>query len=79
MLHLKKVVCGSLNVLADLVAVRRTVQECPKNEHIQRALEKVRACGVCFGMEDIRPLVEINGRHSTIVLSMHTLDDGCSK
>jgi hypothetical protein len=43
MLHLKKVVSGSLNVLANLVAMRRTIKERPKNEHIQRALEKVRA------------------------------------
>jgi hypothetical protein len=51
MLHLKKVVCGSLNVLADLVAVRRTIKKCAKNEHIERALEKVRAlwCLLCHG------------------------------
>ena len=33
-LHLQKVVCGPLNVLADLVAVRRTIKKCPKHEHI---------------------------------------------
>jgi hypothetical protein len=47
-LHLKKVVCGPLNVLADLVAVRRTVQKGSQDEHVQRALEKARARLLCL-------------------------------
>src|ERR1700730_6024003 len=33
-LHLKEIVRGSLNVLADLVTMSRPVEKCPQNEHV---------------------------------------------
>lgn len=41
MLHLEKVVRRPLNVLADLVTVRRPIQQRPQNQHVQRALQQV--------------------------------------
>ena len=41
MLRLQKVIGGSLNVLADLLPVRRTIEEGSHAEHMRRALEKV--------------------------------------
>ena len=34
MLHLQELVRGSLNMLTDLVPVRRTVQKCSEYEHV---------------------------------------------
>jgi hypothetical protein len=33
-LHLQELICGPLNVLADLVAMRRPVEKCPQDEHV---------------------------------------------
>jgi hypothetical protein len=41
MLRLQKIAGGSLNVLADLMPVRRTIEKGSQDEHIQRALEKI--------------------------------------
>jgi hypothetical protein len=38
-LHLQKVIRRPLNMLANLVSVRRAVAERPEDEHIQRSLE----------------------------------------
>jgi hypothetical protein len=43
MLRLQKIIGGSLNVLADLMPVRPTIEKGSQDEHIQRALEKVRS------------------------------------
>jgi len=39
MLHLQKVVRGSLNMLAYLMPMSRAVEKRPEDEHIQGALE----------------------------------------
>ena len=43
MLHLQEVVRRPLNVLADLVTVRRPIEKRPQDEHVQGALQKIRA------------------------------------
>ncbi len=40
MLHLEELVCRSLNVLADLMAVSGSIKKRPQNEHVQSSLEK---------------------------------------
>jgi hypothetical protein len=40
MLHLKEVIGGPLNMLANLMSMRWTMQKCSQNEHVQRALKK---------------------------------------
>src|ERR1700689_1286771 len=42
-LHLQKLVRGSLNVLADLMTVSRAIKKRPQDEHVKSALEKARA------------------------------------
>jgi transcription elongation factor GreB len=42
-LHLQKIMRGSLDMLANLVPVGRTVKKCSENQHVQRALEKIRS------------------------------------
>jgi predicted aminopeptidase len=56
MLHLQKLVRGALNVLADLVPVSRAIKKSSQDQHVQRALEKVRAFRLLFP----------HGRHSTV-------------
>ncbi len=53
MLHLQEVVCGSLDVLSNLVTVSGAVKECSQDEHVKGALEDGRTfrclpvnCGV---------------------------------
>lgn len=41
MLRLQKIIGGSLKVLADLMPVRRTIEEGSQDKHIQGALEKI--------------------------------------
>ena len=43
MLHLQEIVRGPLNVLPDLVAMSGTIKQGPQDEHVQRALEQIRA------------------------------------
>jgi hypothetical protein len=43
MLHLQEIVCGPLNVLSDLVAMGGTIKQGSEDEHVQRALEQIRA------------------------------------
>ena len=43
MLHLKEIICGSLDMLANLVTVRMTIENGSKIKHVQHALEKIRA------------------------------------
>jgi hypothetical protein len=56
-LHLQEIVGGPLDVFADLVTVRRSIQKCSKDEHVQRALQQIRAL-LC--------LVLHHRRHSTL-------------
>ena len=42
-LHLQKIVCGPLNVLANLVTVSRSVKKRPQDKHVESALKKIRA------------------------------------
>jgi hypothetical protein len=56
MLHLQEIVCCPLDVLADLVAVSRTIEECPQNQHVKGALQNGRAL-LCLFRER---------RHSTL-------------
>jgi hypothetical protein len=39
-LHLQKLVCASLNVFSDLVAVSRPIEKRPQDEHVKRSLEE---------------------------------------
>jgi hypothetical protein len=73
-LHLQKVIRGPLNVLADLVAMRRPVEKCPQDEHVQRALKKTGALlfWVCHGRQSTPD--GDDGRHSTIALSRKTTE-----
>jgi len=57
MLHLKHIVSRLLDMLSDLMTVRGTEEECPKNEHIERALKQL----------DVLVFLS-HGRHSTIVI-----------
>jgi hypothetical protein len=41
--HLKEIICGSLDMLANLVTVRMTIENGSKIKHVQHALEKIRA------------------------------------
>lgn len=43
MLHLQEIISGSLDVLADIVPVRRAVQQRAQDEHVKRALNQVRS------------------------------------
>ena len=43
MLHLEKIVRRPLDILADLVPVHRPVQQRSQNQHVQRALQQIRA------------------------------------
>jgi hypothetical protein len=38
MLHLEKIIRGSLNMLADLVAVSRTIKKSSQYQHVKSAL-----------------------------------------
>src|SRR5947209_3562223 len=42
-LHLEKIIRGPLNMLADLVTVRRTMKKSSQDQHVKGALKKVRA------------------------------------
>jgi hypothetical protein len=55
-LHLKKIVCGPLNVFADLVAMPRPIKKRSQDQHVKRALQQ------------IRPLLYLlcHGRRSTL-------------
>ena len=55
-LHLEKIIRGSLNMLANLVAVSRTIKKSSQDQHVKGALKKVRAFPCLFS----------HGRHSTI-------------
>jgi len=48
-LHLQETIGAALDVLANLVPMSRAVQECAKDEHVQRTLYQpccfVRHCG----------------------------------
>ena len=65
-LHLQKVVRRPLNMLADLVAVSRSVEQRAQNEHVQRALQQIGALLWLFCHGRQSTLVESDGRHSTI-------------
>jgi hypothetical protein len=53
MLDLQHVVRGALDVLCDLMAVRRAEEEGAQDEHIKGALEEFGLCGV-FRRHDSR-------------------------
>jgi hypothetical protein len=50
-LHLQKIIRCPLNMLADLMPMRGTIEERPENEHIQGALENCHTllCLSCGG------------------------------
>ncbi|GGG66403.1 hypothetical protein GCM10011585_05310 [Edaphobacter dinghuensis] len=48
MLHLQKVIRGSLDMLPYLVTVCGPIQKRPQNKHVQRALEQVCALRCLF-------------------------------
>ena len=54
MLHLKEVVGGPLNMLANLMTMRRAIEKCSQNEHIQGSLEYTRSLLRSLAMVDIR-------------------------
>lgn len=56
MLHLQELMGGPLNMLADLMPVRRSVQERFENHHVQRSLQNGTALLRFFR----------HGRHSTL-------------
>lgn len=56
MLHLQKIVRAPLNVFADLASMSRAIKKSPQDEHVQRALQEIRALLYLFG----------HRRHSTI-------------
>ena len=60
MLHLQKLICSSLNMLADLMTVCRAIKEGPQYEHVQGPLKKP------------DPLLSLfcHRRHSTLTLAM---------
>ena len=43
MLHLKEVIGGPLNMLANLMTMRWTIEQCSQDEHVQGSLEYIRA------------------------------------
>src|SRR5207253_4732763 len=49
MLHLKEVVGGPLNMLANLMTMRRTIKKCSQDEHVQGSLEYIRALQPMLG------------------------------
>jgi len=55
-LHLEKIIRGPLNMLADLVAMRRTIKKSSQDQHVKGALKKVPAFLCLFS----------HGRHPTI-------------
>jgi hypothetical protein len=48
-LHLEKIVGCSLNVLANLMSMGRSIEERPQDEHVERALEQARSLLCLFG------------------------------
>ena len=42
MLHLQKVIRGPLDLFADLVAVSWSIKKCSQDQHVKRALKKIR-------------------------------------
>ena len=84
MLHLQEIVRRPLNVLADLVAVSRTIKKRPQDEHVKRALQKRRCAAVSvlpwktfdpqLMMVDTR-LSIVNGRRRGWILNDNTLID----
>jgi hypothetical protein len=55
-LRLEKIIRGPLNMLADLVAMSRTIKKSSQDQHVKGALKKVRVFRCLFG----------HGRHLTI-------------
>ena len=41
MLHLQEIVCGPLNVLANLVPISRPMKKRSQDKHVQRALQQI--------------------------------------
>jgi len=58
MLHLQKIVRGSLNVLSDLVAMSSSIEQGSQDEHVQRALKQIRALWCLFCHRRRSTLVE---------------------
>jgi hypothetical protein len=69
MLHLQKIVRRALDVLADLVSVRRPMEKRPQDEHVQCAMENGHALRSLFSVVANRPSIANDGSHSTIVMS----------
>ena len=54
MLYQKHVICGSLDVLRDLMTVSRAKQEGPQDQHVQRTLQQLDSIGGFFRLDDSR-------------------------
>ncbi len=67
MLHLQKIIRGSLNVLADVAAVRRSIEKRPQDQHVQRALKEIRVLLLFFSGHRRHSTTDIaDSRTSTI-------------
>src|SRR6202041_2797764 len=66
-LHLQKIVGGPLNVLADLMAMSRSIEKRSQDEHVKSALEKARALLLCLLRHKRQSTLNLaDGRCSTI-------------
>ena len=63
MLHLKEIIGGPLNMLANLMTMRWTIKKCSQDEHVQRALKKSNS--FCHRRRSTLDL-SADGRHSTV-------------
>jgi hypothetical protein len=71
MLDLKHVICGSLDVLCDLVAVSLAKQECAEDQHVERSLQQFDSVGGFFRHSASRHSTQISvtvGRRPTEIL-----------
>src|SRR6185312_5436587 len=65
-LHLQKIVRGSLDMLPNLVAVGGAMQQRPQDEHVQRSLKQLRPLLFLLSGHGRRSTLECtDGRHST--------------
>jgi hypothetical protein len=64
-LHLQKIACGPLNVLADLMAVSRSMKKRPQDEHVKSALKQTNTLLFQICTEDSLPsMMRVDARPS---------------
>ena len=73
MLHLQKLIRGPLNMLADLMSVRRPIQKRFQDHHVQRSLQNGTALLRLFRHGRHSTLNKADGSHSTINSSRYVL------